>query len=1491
MFKTYHLGGDLLKKQKIILVGIALFGLSIVTRLNTLYVVGDTEVSAGTEVTADVTTELEVTTEISSEEVTEKTTEEPTDEMGNSEQPTEELTTEIPVSKCKYVGFVSLNNFYKNLDYKINETSRESLVDQLAFPQDTKVENVEEEDATQNLNNLSTEESWLISNNIVSRNYSFSVSGIEVTDENLYEYMPKTEFWMMLYKSVYGVLESRPVVFKEKSVRDGKEVDSIKNYEITEDGTKIDAVFEGDYWTYVSPNVYELYLKELLDKGLLDKKDFNSKNGKKFLNDYEKLSNEKVGTANVAWATELGPAYGKSKALGHSYSVEDSSEITCRKPNYFKSEKIFTIDALHDVETFLRSTEKDMSDLEASIVSYKYGITYLSNLSDEDRSTVQFLIAKGILDYEDVNSLVNLYGILDRETAYKICYRVANKDARLDFSTITLTDSETAWQAKGYGEDHISIIRASSVPYVKTVTKKELETLLNGGDVSNYKSTDPEDADETSTENDFIDDLLTLYGDPVEASAATKNYTVIKVFDSTYNYTYEGNFISKMYTDTTLRPTEITDIKSEQFSNADNSTTDVYIVTFSITAKSYKKAVLYVDNKIGLDSNLNVHQVVGYTTVKSESGEEITLISADTLRSDLSEITIVEDKVLTNKVTGMQAILLPDEGYALVGNRIIRSDTLMETDSNGTIYYNLDIICNLMSNTYLSTLTNKELYICTDLTDETTVEVVSSYGNQIGNAFISNLSVNTSESAGVSTKFYNADNLPGVSKLIREFQVKNSDGSSESVYVIVDLRYVVPTIEDNSSLQLDTLTQNDTLTIGQVNSYLNERPKSASLADWWDSNYGMTNVLCNFMYGTKNVEYVQSGYLAPSVTILRSSRISDATLSKVFTSNGFSLDATTKKYCKSSNKWWKFYYNSSNMSTVYLQGLADAYRTFKVYNGVSTVQGTVYDTDYFINSAGVLYESVNCDSRVDLQSDGKIHIATQTSYTESISNGEVFSYAGKQWVYKGVTADGKYYKILPCFPISSLTNVKVQRTAKGVVPILGEDATNLQKTIDAVDQVYSEYFNGLSCESQIDYDNFPYVKDLFGFDNNCSVDEDAWYVLGNTLRSPDGETVQINRNDTTVYSTYRSKSISAIPILYLDVGDYSFFTASDGFHLAPGTLCNVLNLDGIYTTGISQSMTDSILAKYTKTVELNSLIDGQSVFICGIKFTCRTDKSGSKVFVSDPIKDSRTTSSLKVCAKNGDTTSINSKIKTRFVGQRIYYEGLYYNLSSFIQEGSIGDCYESLQSGMLYKSGNKYLIYDGSSSTSDLTTSADYYIMQLKFEDGLLVRPLTSKLADYVLLYRSKNSANSLIDDIPFLKESLSYTEESDYDLTLGKTTYKVSQFFREAKSNFKSMMHKAFIGDLMNLMWFIVFAFTSYLTIIIWIMYAILHHGLGLKVFETVSLPSNQNGIFRRGFDLIRIFSFGIYNLDSDPTFARTMVTSFVTFFIAFAVAIWIPH
>lgn len=1432
---------------------------------------GNTTTVTTTEVQSSMedqssTEEVKSAVEMDSTEITssEITTEE-TAESSTTEKATESPTTESPaVSKKKTQSkkvkrvIYALNNIYKDIDYKLDQDSLDKYNSLVADGNAWIIAG--SYDDSQNLNSVSSEESWLISNNILSRRVKVFTKDSVQQDETK---IGLSDFWMMLYKTKYGVIDSRPVVVSNKN----------------------------DYYYYVSPNVYELYFKELLDKGLINKEDFNDKNGKLFLGDYGQLSSNNLNEAGVGWSPGLGYANSKGKeknVLGYSIPV-NSKKFSCseNKPNYFKNEELLTLDALKCIETFLRSSEKDMTKLEASIVSYKYGVSYLSKLSESDKETVQFLVAKGILNFEDQSEMINLYGPLTNELAYKLLYRVANQDARFTFSEVQLTDSDSAWQNKGYGEDSIKIATVDNVMYDQTVTDSELQDLLQ------YKpeQSTGDDGSDDSDYNYSVDEILGL-GHVVNAQAKSKLYKVIKILDCNYNYNYSGVSISKLVADKSSWTQEISDAKQDNITTVDGDDLTVNIITFKVQAKNYATAVMYVDNNISLDSDLNVTQAVGYTTV-SDDNEEITLISEDTIRESLPNITIVEDKVLTNTVTGAQAVILTDTGYALVGNQIIVSDTLMETDINGKVYYNLDIICYLLSNAQLRSLTTKELYIVENAKSEKTVDFYSSLDVKLGQVYTLKRG---------NTRYYNASNISGVSKLIRKFTVIDGDDKIP-VYFILNLSYVVPSLELFENYKLDSFNDSDN-SLAKMSEIFYTKPTTTALVDWWDSNYGMTNSLCNFMYGTKGVEYVKSGYVVPSMVVLRTSAIKDNTISSIFTSNGFQPDATTKKYCESSTKWWKKYYGNC-MSTDYLNALANQTRTIKFYDGKKSGSGMDYESKFYVTDSGIVYESVGADDRITYK-DKSLRIKTRTSSQATINKDTVFSYGGNEWIFLGTTADGSKYKIIPNFTVAAF-NVATVGSSSGELYQSTANANvsdSWNATVNNVDKLYSRYFSdSMTCSTQMTWNDHPAAADLFGYSKSLT-DKDFYYVYGNTIVTADGvakakaqgNSIKMLSNSSGnssggLLSVIDGKHLRICPILYLDTDKYSFYSVSGDFHLVEGNIAKTLNLNNVFTVGMSRSVSDSIVAKYTNTVELNSLVQGQKVIIGDIVYTCKNDSTGNVCFVSDPITDIALVSSLVSSAGNNDNDAIKSKIVALFVGQKIQYGGLSYNLGSFIEDAKIGDKIADGADKLLYCSGKSYYVYSNGTSYTDLTRSCTSAVIQLKFSNGLLVMPLNSKLADYTLLYRSTISGNDKLDDIPFYGENLSYTSEGDYDLTLGKSKYRISQFYRETKDNFKKMMKDAFAGDLINFIWAIIFYFASYVTIILWILYVILHYGIGLKILQVVSLPVGKDRVFRRGFDIVKILSLGIYDLDSDPSLARTVITSFCSFVVAFAIVAWIPH
>lgn len=375
---------------------------------------------------------------------------------------------------------------------------------------------------------LSEEElKWLLNHNIISRDPEFisiHPDSVEVGEteslfhRNINEEMFKSEFLVALHKATYGILESRPIVFDMNANRKASKITWEKKYD--EDGNlegydmivgefkdqsveiskseNSDIIDRGEYkvrlegdtnyvmatypqhdkFIITSPNVTELYIKSLLDKGIIHSKNLNddylgSKNLLKSravlrnaFSTYGKIDDSK-SQYYPAYAPELGSyenSTGKSHIFlkpnlttpknllwGQRYEVSGSTIRKTGKEDFFETETMTTMDALKFIEVILRVNEGDMTDTEAQIVSYKYGANYIDTLSGSDRSTVMYLTAKGILDFENFEEYSFLYEPFQKEFGFVLLYRVANSAARKNFSEIQLTDSDNFWIGKGYG--------------------------------------------------------------------------------------------------------------------------------------------------------------------------------------------------------------------------------------------------------------------------------------------------------------------------------------------------------------------------------------------------------------------------------------------------------------------------------------------------------------------------------------------------------------------------------------------------------------------------------------------------------------------------------------------------------------------------------------------------------------------------------------------------------------------------------------------------------------------------------------------------------------------------------------------------------------------------------------------------------------------------------------------------------------------------------
>lgn len=408
------------------------------------------------------------------------------------------------------------------------------------------------------VDNLPTSISWLINNNIINRDSKISViqSGNtfpqvtldkEDIESKLLSNTTKTEFISALYRSVFGVIQSRGIGLHFTGFRnvDGNleqfteytydykpqaeyilknyiedatievnnylDLDVIggtggsggdggtggpggdANVDISVNGKIETYQFQpaGDIMYYFTNDISELYISAAMNKGILSQAKDNIK--QTFIEQHNKSTVQSGKNYYVKWDSRLHPLiYGEpmelrstaaeldigSSAFGSGYTITGTSNsYTITKVSednetsaLFTDEYSLTkMDVYTYIYRFISSSEKVLSELESDIISYKYSARFDNLVKSEDIDILQFLTAKGIIDFEDSSSYENLYTSISWGDTYELLYRVANKDARLNFTEIQLTDTDQYWQQKGYSAVPITVDLTGTEGNLKTI--------------------------------------------------------------------------------------------------------------------------------------------------------------------------------------------------------------------------------------------------------------------------------------------------------------------------------------------------------------------------------------------------------------------------------------------------------------------------------------------------------------------------------------------------------------------------------------------------------------------------------------------------------------------------------------------------------------------------------------------------------------------------------------------------------------------------------------------------------------------------------------------------------------------------------------------------------------------------------------------------------------------------------------------------------------
>lgn len=805
----------------------------------------------------------------------------------------------------------------------------------------------------------------------------------------------KSDLIMVLSKAFCGVQNSSALVMHSGSVRDGVKWSvakletpikygsgysvnplggsgmdyygkSYNTYSDIESGYDHHGVqFVGDYWVYYNPNVYELYLSEALNDGIITLSDLSTSNP--FRSQYKNKSTGNWGNGNLLVDSSI-----TAGCLGNSHNVNymgGKLYVSPKAPDYFgEKENMTMMEALKIIEAYMRANDENMSKTEEKIVQYKLGLNLLSYLDDEDRSTVTYLLAKGVLDGSDTSISSILYGDATVARVLPVLYRAVNKEARTDFSVIQLTDSETFWANEDFSASSFSIFEPDD-----DIIHETIEVVKGNPVTDNEKDTSylPESKHPSLLGKMFGEELT------VNAASGVSLYTVTKYFDTKSVYKIGSMTVSQLYSNGV--PTD--EVNTER-TNLGISSMDykedyeykgkkhkVYIVNFTLSATSKEAAISAVDKKITLLSEIDKYKKAlnGVAQVTDASMATTCLVSQSSLKQSFSNITVLEDKILMNTVTGTLAYFSYDKKMALVGSQIITSDYDCIVKTGNEVYYNLDSIITLLSSAYIDVIgpqmsivvddieCTKTIKLGTEFTDSDDFLMSAQYvkmyqeetnaeANDNKSGFLCLATDGAKESLKNEDKevsfFIKLNTLSSASNMLtKSFSVNYGDKEITGT-IIVSFQYAVPPVGAFSEWLPTTLVDTDMYTYQEATKIINTPPdqllktlehteagesvtslEESALNDWWYSNYGMANALCNFMYETSGNVYITSGYVCPSVTLLvnnngkksfsesiaTTTEIRDTIFDQIF--SGFALGDDYLKYNGGTQtKFWHNYF-------------------------------------------------------------------------------------------------------------------------------------------------------------------------------------------------------------------------------------------------------------------------------------------------------------------------------------------------------------------------------------------------------------------------------------------------------------------------------------------------------------------------------------------------------------------------------------------------------
>lgn len=913
---------------------------------------------------------------------------------------------------------VNINNISSDIDYKLTKDELENTHDTVLSYTDLKEVDRDESDlfmTTDFLRNVSDLEyyskdtrdakTWLIENNIYSRPVEVNLNAakvkrIDTAVKQDYDNASKSDFLMMLYKAECGVIPSNIVnvgnltLKREHSGSTGLGnvetggVSSIADY--WDDG--VNASFGEDSVNYISPNVYELYLEQMLNSGIVSYSDLGGDYGFKLREDLFEDGKPKKSATGAWRKNSINYFKGGVESLGYANTVKNGV-VTEGLGEYFLDESMTTLEAIHYVAEFMRKYE-NISNTEADMIAYKYGLSEFATVPQEYLTDVYYLVGAGIISFDGSGPKYFLSdeksNLLTQGEMFDLIYRVANKGARYTFKTIQLSDAESTLKDMGFLKNDYTYITPTALPLEMSndfnnsiATRKSSTVKFRENSFVKLVKEGEKNTQPLQTIANFLFPTTVL-----NAATEAKTYEVTKQFDYKYKdkltgnkYKYYSTLTGKYYTisDDTAEgclgnaeaqkelATEFKSIKTE-----DVGKYSVYTVTFTVKAHTYAAAAKKVNQRLMHTAYSNSTHYIDALTKVEIDGQQVTMISQEALKG-IDDIVILHDRVLMNTKTKAKCLIQSSltktstittntqYGYAIVGSQILSGEPIMIEGSDDSVYYNIKCVLALLPNSSYATLnfgsatkvnnTLLGISLHHELTSKYTYGMLNQDESEFTYIRLKNKSELTTSDGDATTVMYNMTNLyKGMTSLSRTFYIDfGGTNGPEKVTFIVDLAYCAP---EEAEIEWDPDEDDAVHTFDEYQVQLTTAPSkedNPAMYHYWQRNYGMSNALCNMLYGTKDKVYVKSGYFVPKLAVLlpKSFALKDSKANITY-DNIFSKQSDDVKALQDSKQ-----YKALNQFMAENLYVAEEYSTYLPVSEAGNATIDAWWTTYFPGKAGI----------------------------------------------------------------------------------------------------------------------------------------------------------------------------------------------------------------------------------------------------------------------------------------------------------------------------------------------------------------------------------------------------------------------------------------------------------------------------------------------------------------------------------------------------------